>query len=123
MSTPMAFVRRLHTMVCAFLLLAFASSASSMSIRELRGLEKASKQGTIYVQYYLVGVMEGVMEASNAVQRQGGQALACVNDRRLEPAMAQSLYQAELRRNADLYEADMPVQLVMLNALASAYAC
>jgi hypothetical protein len=122
MTIPKAFAR-LNATLCALLLLAFAGTASSMSIRELRGLEKSSKQGTIYVQYYLIGVMEGVMEASHAAQRQGGQALACVNDRRLEPSMAQSLYQAELRRNADLYEADMPVQLVMLNALASAYAC
>ena len=37
--------------------------------------------------------------------------------------MALSLYRTELRRNAELYEADMPVPLVMLNALERVYAC
>ena len=37
--------------------------------------------------------------------------------------MAFSLYDAELKRNSDLYEADMPVQLVLSNALRNAYRC
>jgi len=37
--------------------------------------------------------------------------------------MARSLYQAELSRNADQYEADMPVQLVVKTALQNSYRC
>jgi hypothetical protein len=29
----------------------------------------------------------------------------------------------ELQRNADVYEADMPVQLVLTNALVTVYGC
>lgn len=121
LSVPPA--RALLTALCTALLIAGSGGAWSMSIRELRGLEKLGKQGTVHAQYYLVGVMEGVIEANDTAVRQGAQALLCVNERRLEPSMAQSLYRAELRRNADLYEADMPVQLVIYNALVSAYPC
>ena len=37
--------------------------------------------------------------------------------------MATSLFDAELMRNAGLYEVDMPVQLVLVNALSTAYTC
>jgi hypothetical protein len=37
--------------------------------------------------------------------------------------MAASLYRTELRRNADVYEVDMPVALVFANALATVYVC
>jgi hypothetical protein len=37
--------------------------------------------------------------------------------------MARSLYQTELTRNADSYEADMPVQLVMSGALKNSFRC
>jgi hypothetical protein len=37
--------------------------------------------------------------------------------------MAEGLYQTELKRNSDLYEADMPVPLVMGNALVTVYPC
>jgi hypothetical protein len=37
--------------------------------------------------------------------------------------MARSLYQSELTRNADSYEADMPVQLVLSAALRNSYRC
>ncbi|MCY1380905.1 hypothetical protein D9M69_687660 [compost metagenome] len=47
----------------------------------------------------------------------------CIEGRRLEPSMARSLYQTELSRNADSYEADMPVQLVMAGALRNSYRC
>ena len=47
----------------------------------------------------------------------------CLNGRKLEPRMTKPLFDAELKRNAGLYEADMPVQLVLLNALMSAYVC
>lgn len=94
-----------------------------MTIREMRTLEKAEKQGSTYTDYYLVGVMEGVMEAHNQGVRQGAQPQICLNGRRLEPSMAKNLYTTELKRNADLYEADMPVQLVVTNALATVYPC
>ena len=101
-----------------------AASASAISIRELRGLEASDKDhGAIYVQYYLVGAMEGALEANAQVARSGGKASICLNGRKLEPRMAKPLFDAELKRNAGLYEADMPVQLVLLNALMSAYVC
>jgi hypothetical protein len=40
-------------------------TASAMSLRELRQLERANpKQGDLYVQYYLIGVLEGIEEAT-----------------------------------------------------------
>ncbi len=110
----------------AVLLLAGASlaaTASAMSLRELRALEKSSAQGIHYSNYYLVGVMEGVLEAHAHGVRNGAKPIICLNDRRLEPRMARSLYDTERKRSADLYEADMPVQLVMVNALTTVYAC
>ncbi|RYF33407.1 MAG: hypothetical protein EOO26_08230 [Comamonadaceae bacterium] len=104
--------------------LAFAASAHAMTIREFRALEtQEKKNGKAYASYYLVGVMEGLREASNASQRNGQKPTFCVEGRKLEPAMARSLYQTELARHADLYEADMPVQLVMSNALGTSYRC
>ena len=94
-----------------------------MSIRELRTLEASEKDGRLYANYYLVGVMEGLREASETEQRAGLKPLFCINGRRLEPAMARSLYQTELARNADSYEADMPVQLVLSAALRNSYRC
>ncbi len=112
-----------HTMVaCALAVL--ASSSSAISIRELRGLEATDKDhGETFVQYYLVGAMEGALEAHAHVVRSGGRPLVCLNGRRLEPRMAKPLFDGELKRNSGLYEADMPVQLVLVNALISAYAC
>lgn len=99
-------------------------AAHAMSIRELRTLEvREKKDGKVYAEYYLVGVMEGLREASEAAQRNGGKPLFCIGDRRLVPSMARSLYQGELKRHAELYEADMPAQLVMSAALQSAYRC
>lgn len=112
--------------LAALLLLAsgmLATSAQAMSIRELRTLEAKEKDGVLYADYYLVGVMEGLREASEAEQRAGQKPLFCVDGRRLEPAMARPLYQTELKRNADSYEADMPVQLVLLGALSTSYRC
>ena len=37
--------------------------------------------------------------------------------------MAKPLFDTELQRNSGLYEADMPVQLVLVNALSSSYTC
>lgn len=100
------------------------SGADAMSIREMRALQQSDvKHGGIYVQYYLVGAMEGAMEANAQAIRTGAKALFCLNGRRLEPQMAQPLFATELKRNEGLYEADMPVQLVLVNALANVYTC
>lgn len=99
------------------------ASAQSMTIREMRTLEKAEKQGSTYTDYYLVGVMEGAVEAHNQAVRQGAAPTICLNGRKLEPHMAKGLYTTELKRNADVYEADFPVQLVVTNALSTVYPC
>lgn len=100
-----------------------ATTASAMSLRELRALEKSDKQGMHYANYYLVGVMEGALEAHAHGVRNGAKPSICLDGRRLQPHMAKSLYDTELKRSEGLYEADMPVQLVMTNALATVYAC
>lgn len=112
----------LVAMLCA-LQSCLPSLAHAMSIRELRTLEANEKEGKAYAGYYLVGVMEGLREASEAGQRAGQKPMFCIQGRRLEPAMARSLYQTELSRNAERYEADMPVQLVMSGALQNSYRC
>jgi hypothetical protein len=122
----MAAIRRFHRprMAAVLLsLLAAAGVAQAMSIRELRTLEAAEKDGKAYASYYLVGVLEGLREGADAAQRNGQKPLFCIEGRRLEPSMARSLYQSELSRNADSYEADMPVQLVMAGALQNSYRC
>ena len=102
----------------------WTQSSSAMTIRELRALEKSdAKQGANYKRYYLVGAMEATLAAHDAGIRAGAAPSICLNGRRLEPAMAEGLYNTELKRNSDLYEADMPVQLVMGNALATVYPC
>ena len=99
-------------------------AASAMSIRELHALEKSdSKQGANYKRYYLVGVMEGVLAAHDQGVRDGAKPSICINGRRIAPSMAEGLYQTELQRNHDLYEADMPAPLVVANALATVYPC
>ena len=100
-----------------------ATSAPAMTLRELSALEKSGAQGPNYLRYYLVGVMEGVLEAHAQAVRAGAKPTVCLNGRRLEPRMAQGIFEAERKRNAEVYEADMSVQLVMFNALATAYAC
>lgn len=100
-----------------------AATASAMSLRELRALEKSNKQGIHYANYYLVGVMEGALEAHAQGVRNGAKPTICLNGRRLEPRMAKSLYDTERKRSEGTYEADMPVQLVMVNALATVYVC
>jgi hypothetical protein len=118
-STP-----RFRTVVWALVGLCVAQAASAMSIRELRGLEKSDKkQGEIYVRYYLVGAMEGALEAHAHGVRNGAKPTICLNGRRLEPRMAKDLFDIELKRNDGVYEADMPAQLVMTNALVAVYAC
>ena len=126
MKLPMlwvAHVRTLALLMCLGGLVGFTSAACAMSIREYRTLESTEAQGPLFAQYYLVGVVEGALEANRSTATQGSPALFCLNGRKLEPSMAESLYSTELRRNAELYEADMPVQLVVLNALVNAYTC
>ena len=119
----MSTLRACGRLVAAAMLLG-ALSAQAMSLRELRALELSDKkQGPNYVQYYLVGVLEGTLEAHARSVRGGAKAEICINGRRLEPHMAKPLFDAELQRNKDLYEADMPVQLVLFNALSTAYSC
>lgn len=114
----------LRRLLAACVLTAFAANAGAISIRELRALELSDKtHGEAYVQYYLVGAMEGALEVNAHAVRGGGKPVICLNGRRLEPRMAKPLFDGELKRNAGLYEADMPVQLVLVNALVAAYAC
>ena len=116
---------RLNTLrgALALAVLVCAAGAQAMTIRELRTLEANEKDGKLYANYYLVGVMEGLREANDADQREHLKPRFCVNGRKLEPVMARSLYQTELTRNADKYEADMPVQLVLAAALRNSYRC
>ena len=110
--------------MCCYALALWAPSASAMSIRELRALEKSdAKQGVNYKRYYLVGAMEATLATHDAGVRAGAVDSICLNGRRLEPVIAEGLYQTELKRNSDLYEADMPVPLVMGNALSTVYPC
>ena len=90
-------------------------SASAMSLREMRTIEQLDARGETYVQYYLIGVMEGALEADRMARRQGRKPLYCP-PKPPAPAMAASLFHAELRRNEGVYEADMPVELVMTQA-------
>jgi len=118
-----AAVLPLPRLLVLLLALAAAAGAQAMSIRELRMLEANEKDGKAYASYYLVGVLEGLREGVEASQRNGQKPVFCIEGRRLEPSMARSLYQAELTRNADTYEADMPVQLVMSGALKNSFRC
>lgn len=98
--------------------------SSAMSIRELRALELSDKRhGPEFVEYYLIGALEGAVEASARDVRAGAKPLVCIQGRKFEPRMARSIYESELKRNAGVYEADMPVQLVLVNALAGIYPC
>jgi hypothetical protein len=100
-----------------------ATNVFAMSLRELRVLEKSGKQGVHYANYYLVGVMEGVLESHAHGTRNGAAPSICLNGRRLEPRVARILYDTELKRNEGAYEADMPTQLVVVNALTTVYTC
>lgn len=116
-------LRWLQRVALALVCLWGVQAVHAMSLRELRALEKSGKQGGTYADYYLVGVMEGLLEAHHHAVRSGTTPTICQGERRLEPRMARGLFDGELRRNKDLYEADMPVQLVLRNALESGYPC
>ena len=115
--------RRLPLALCIAFALGLAQSAQAMSVRELRALEKNDPQGDVYALYYLVGLMEGTLEFHANAVRMGAAPSICLLGRRLEPRMAAELFDTELRRRAELYEVDMPAQLVMANALATVYPC
>jgi hypothetical protein len=121
----MAFAAQRHgrPLYLALALLVSCIPSQAMSLRQLGALEKQEKQGASYVRYYLVGVMEGLIEAEKARSASGTPANICPEGKRMEPAMAHSLFEAERKRNRDMYEADMPVALVMRNALQNAYPC
>ncbi len=110
-------------LAAVLLVLSAMPLAHAMSLRELRALEKTEKQGRTYADYYLVGVVEGLLEAHQHAVRAGAAPTICLGERRLEPRMARGLLDGELRRNKDFYEADMPVELVLRSALESGYAC
>lgn len=117
-------MHRLCIAALAGVLALLCGTGHAMSLREMRGLEKSDQRhGPEYAEYFLVGVMEGAIEANAQTVRAGGKPLFCVNGRRLEPRMAKGLLDGELKRRPGVYEADMPVQLVMVQALASAYPC
>ena len=97
---------RRFSLALAFGLLA-AHSASAMSLRELRTLEKNEAQGDVHALYYLVGALEGALEAQAKAVRLGAKPSFCPLE----------------RRQAELYEADMPAPLVLLNALGTVYPC
>jgi len=120
-NATLSFCLRGAALVLASALL--ASHANAMSLRELQALEKTDAQGENHVRYYLVGVMEGALEAHRQDVRNGAKPAICLKSGSLEPFMARNLFDAELLRNAGVYEADMPVQLVLTNALFHFYAC
>ena len=122
MYSPNPILRTVAALLAA-VLLTVALPATAMTIREMRALEKTHKLGNTYLDYYLVGVMEGALAAHNQAVRAGAAPSICVNGSRMLPSMAKGLFTAELQRNADVYEADMPVELVMLQALCTVYAC
>ncbi len=97
--------------------------APAMSLREWRTLNATEPTGQDHASYYLVGVLEGVLEAEAQAVRQGAKPRLCLQGRHPEPASARVLFTAELLRQPGLYEADMPTQLVMAHALAIAFAC
>ena len=97
-------------------------TVSAMSLRQLHAMEKGQSQGPNYANYYLVGTMEGILEAQQKSVRDGATPTICPNVP-LAPRMARQLLDAELRRNKDVYEADIPVPLVLENALATVYPC
>ena len=97
--------------------------AQAMSLRELRTLEATQDGGDLYARYYLVGSVEALLESEAFAVRAGAKPQICVDGRRLEPAMAKDLLDTELRRRADVYEADMPATLVLRNALKTVYPC
>lgn len=97
--------------------------ANAMSLREYKALQKSGKEGANYANYYVVGVMEGILHLQAQVVQTGAAATICVNGRRMQPSAARELLSTELKRNADLYEADMPLELVLSNALKTVYPC
>ncbi len=116
-------LHRLAVLIGAAFSFALCNAAGAMTLREFRALEKSNKQGDIYAHYYLVGVMEGALEAHTQDVRNGAKPTVCLNGRHLLPSMAHGIFDTELKRNDGVYEADMSVQLVLTNALTTVYPC
>jgi hypothetical protein len=120
---PFTFTNIIRTVLVVVAGACLVTTGSAMSLCEFRTLEKSNNQGIKYANYYLVGVMEGVLESHAHGTRNGAAPSICIKGRRLEPRIARSLYETELKRNEGTYEADRPVQLVMVNALTTVYTC
>ena len=121
---PHFILNLLHAAAAVLALGLACDAASAMTLREMRALEKVDKkQGENYINYFLVGAMEGALEAHNQGVRNGAKPSICLNGRRLEPRMARTLFDTELQRNVGVYEADMAVQLVITNAMSTVYPC
>ena len=82
-----------------------------MSLRQLRALDKSESHDENYVRHHPVVAMKGAKPA------------LCLNGRRLESRMAQDLFKTELNRNEGVNQADMPVAMVLTNALATVRRC
>ena len=98
--------------VKARILAALATPASASCITAQVGLTRQK------VTYHL-----RALEAHAQDVRNGTKPTMCLNGRRLEPHMARTMLDTELKRNEGVYEADMPVQLVLVNALTTVYTC
>lgn len=120
---PLRFGCRVRVAMLGLVCACGVTTSPAMSLRELRTLAQTQEQGDNYVNYYLVGVMEGVLQAHDQDVRAGAAPVVCLNGRRLEPRMARELFDTELQRGEGLYEADMPAQLVLSQALATVYPC
>jgi hypothetical protein len=111
-------------MLGALLLLwCVCGSAQAMSLRELATIHMRNTMGPALAEFYVIGVAEGLIEANEAGKRTGQAPLFCLAQDRWTPKQANTLFNAEASRNADVYEADMPVGLVMQQALINTYPC
>ncbi len=123
MKLDSALVSTARTAALFLMAAAFNSHSNAMSLRELRSLVQADESGETYALYYMVGAMEGALEAHLHDVRHGAKPAICLDGGRLEPRLARPLLDAELQRHPGMYEADMPVQFVMTAALLNAYPC
>lgn len=123
MKLNLALVSMARTTTFFLLAVAFTANVNAMSLRQLRALVQSDENGETYALYYMVGAMEGAVEAHMHDVRQGAKPAICLDGGRLEPRLARALLDTELQRNAGMYEADMPVQFVMTAALLNTYPC
>lgn len=100
-----------------------AATAQAMSLRELATIHKRNNLGPALAEFYVIGVAEGLLEANDAAKRNGRKPFFCLPQDNWNPTKANALFNAEASRNADVYEADMPVALVVQQALVNTYPC